>query len=83
MAPKRTRKEPERHTYGEDHLLGSKKVKKCRDKKKKQVKYKVYKEKMAKKKAARRARKSGKGQVRAGETQPRQPKRGNKKGQKK
>ena len=80
MAPRRTRKVPERHTYGDEHLLGSKKVKKCRDKKKKQVKYKVYKEKMAKKKAARRGRK---GQVKAGETQPRQPKRGNKKGQKK
>ena len=80
MAPKRTRKEPERHTYGEDHLLGSKKVQKCRDKKKKQVKYKIKKETMAKNKAARRGHKS---QVGACDTQPRQPKRGNKKGQKK
>ena len=80
MAPKRARKEPERHTYGDEHLLGSKKVKKCRDKKKKQVKYKIYKEKMAKKKAARRG---GKGQVNASKTQPRQPKRGNNKGQNK
>ena len=80
MAPKRARKEPERHTYGDEHLLGSKKVQKSRDKKKKQVKYKIKKEMMAKKKLARRGRK---GQVSAGETQPRQPKRGNKKGQKK
>ena len=80
MAPKRARKVPERHTYGDEHLLGSKKVQKSRDKKKKQVKYKIYKEKMAKKKVAKRQRKS---QVKAGVTKPRQPKRGNNKGQNK
>ena len=79
MAPKRARKEPERHTYGDEHLLGSKKVQKSRDKKKKQVN-KIYKEKMAKKKVAKRQHKS---QVKAGVTKPRQPKRGNNKGQNK
>ena len=45
---KRSRKKPERHTYGDEHLLGSKKVKKCREKKKKRMEYETYKEKKLK-----------------------------------
>ena len=59
MAPKRVRKEPQRFTYdGDEHLLGSKKVKKCKDKKKNHIKYENYKEKKTKKKVAKKVHKS-------------------------
>ena len=80
MAPKRVRKEPQRFTYdGDEHLLGSKKVKKCKDKKKNHIKYENYKKEMAKKKVAKKVRKS---QVRPGGPQTRQPKKKTKEGQK-